>query len=186
MSWRSANSFTSTARNSASSGGASVTTGSALSREARSRMATVQPAGARARREQHEGVLLAREIEQMEQRALVEPCLGDILDHQRAGRECRRQALGRQARAPRGSARRHRLPRSPRDGSCPNLPARPAPRRGAGQSGQALDQRQRRGVRRPAQKILARETFAVIERERELTRSGGRHRHGAQAGRPPV
>src|SRR5207247_676934 len=42
-----------------------------------------------ARREQHESLLLAREIEKVEQRPFVECAGGDILDHQRAGGERR-------------------------------------------------------------------------------------------------
>ena len=50
-------------------------------------MASGKPATRGARGEQHIGALLAREIEQMKQRALVETVRLQVLDHQRAGRK---------------------------------------------------------------------------------------------------
>ena len=68
------------------------------------------PAGrARARGEQQIGLLLAREIEQMKQARSSKLAGREILDHQRAGGERRRQVrLGERARAP-GRGRPHRL-----------------------------------------------------------------------------
>ena len=125
-SWRSANSLTITARNSASSG--------ARQRHHRQRaqprgeIGHLDPPGRRraARGDQHIGALLAREIEQMKQRGFVEAAFGEILEHQRAGGE-RDRNIGAVERARRQRPRaRLRAPRSPRDGFCRSLPVRAA------------------------------------------------------------
>ncbi len=105
----------------------------------------------------------------MEQRALVAD-RGGILNHQRAGRERGGQiGLAQRVRGNDARARRRRPDRrqmrlagsfrpDQRDGA--RRPIRPA-----------IDQRQRAGVARPGQKILARVAFGMIERERELARA---------------
>ena len=78
--------------------------------------------GRGARREQHEGLLLAGEIEKVKERPFVERAGGEILDHQRAGGE-RRRHRGLLQRARRHhAARPPPAPRWRRDGSCPSLP----------------------------------------------------------------
>ena len=82
------------------------------------------------------GALLAREIEQMEQRALVEAVGLEILEHQRAGRQRRRQvAVLEQFRAP-ARARPPPPPRSRRDGVLPEPSGPTSAMTRSGQSGQ--------------------------------------------------
>ena len=65
-------------------------------------------------------------------------------------------------------------------------PSGPASDDGArGPVREALDQRKRCRIGRPAEEILARKAFGMRQRKRKLARSG-RRRHGGQLGRPPV
>lgn len=117
----------------------------------------------------------------MKQRPLLRHRRG-IFHNQRAGRECGRQidfaqrACGDDARAGGGrpDGRQMRLAGAlrpdQRDGA--RRPIRPG-----------IDRSERLLIGGSRQKILARETFGVFERERELARGNGRD---AYDGRPPV
>src|SRR5262249_6511313 len=125
-----------------------------------------------ARREQHESLVLAGEIEKVEQRPFLEYASGDILYHQRAGGERRWHVCFLEcARRDEPRARRLRPDRGevalagafrPREHHRAMWPARPR-----------IDKCKRDRVRRSAQEILARKTFRMRERQCELTRSGG-------------
>ena len=112
-------------------------------------------------------MLLAREVDEMEQRALVEAALGQVLEHQRAGGEGRRQVRGVD-RARRGSARARDL--GPDRGEMALAGAlRPDQQHHAVRPVRpALDQGERGFVGRAGEKILAREALGMIERERQL------------------
>ena len=83
---RSAKCLTSTALSRASSGGEMATRGSARRRERRSGRAHVELARRRARGEQHRHLVLAHQVQQMEQGALVADAGVQVLDQQRAAR----------------------------------------------------------------------------------------------------
>ena len=106
----------------------------------------------------------------MKQRALLESAGGDVLDHQRAGRERGRHACiverarGDEARArcirPDGGEVALARPSGPVRTTLGWRPVRPS-----------VDERQCGGIGGAAEEILAREIFRVTERERELTRA---------------
>ena len=100
--------------------------------------------------------LLARQVEQMEQRALVEAAFGEIFQHQRAGGERDRHI---------GAIERTRRPECRAPAARAQIAARwllPEPSGPTQQHGAlrpvrpAFDQRQRGGIGRPRQEILAR------------------------------
>ncbi len=114
-------------------------------------------------------LLLAGEIEQMEQGAFIDAVGGEILDHHRAGRE-RPGNIGlvEQARGQDAGARKRRPDRrkvtlagalGPDERHHRRRPVRPA-----------LDERQSGLVGRSGQEIVARETLGMVERENELAR----------------
>ena len=143
-------------------------------------MAAGQVAGAVRRGEQQRGLLLAGEIDEMEQHAVV--CCRGVLDDQRSGHE-RGRKLGFAERSRGNDARTRRRrpdhrqmrlagPLRPDQGDGIRRPIRPA-----------VDELERARVARSAEKIVAGIAFGVIERERELARAGG---HGAQVDPFPV
>ena len=79
-SWRSTNSFTRTARRSASSGLPSATAGASRRRERRSGVARPQPSGGVARGQSTKARRFAGEVEEVEQRGLVALRPVDVLD----------------------------------------------------------------------------------------------------------
>ena len=159
-SWRSANNLTNSARNSPSSGGDRATTGSARRRESRSRTAQRPSRRARACREQDERALLAGEIDEMQQRSLIEPSCRQVLDDQRAGRERGRNAGLLERCAPPPSARRPPAPRSSRQMALARAFRADEDRDGARPVRPRVDQRDRRRIRGAAEKILPRKLSA--------------------------
>ena len=129
-----------------------------------------QSRAAERRREQHECLLLARKIEQVKQSAFVECPRGEFLHDQRAGGERPRHA-GLVQRVRRNQARPCRS-RPDRGEMALARTRRAGEHDGAiGPGGPAVDESERRRIRRPAQEILTREALRVLERQCELTRS---------------
>ena len=135
LSWRSANSLTSTASSRASSGGWIEASGRARRRERRSGSGTpARPA--RCGGEQHRKVALAREIEQVEQRLLVAAVWMSLDDAAPADSDGRNIARAEIPRRSKTDARRRAAATRWRDGSCRSPAARRPRRRQCGQSGQ--------------------------------------------------
>ena len=130
----------------------------------------------RARRQQQEGLVLARQIEKVKERAFVECRGGNILDDQCAGGECCRHGglLQRLCRNQPGTRRLR-----PHRSEVAFARARRAREhhRAVGPRGPGVDKRKRRGIGGAAQEILARKAFRMVKRKRELTRTGG-HQDG--------
>ena len=168
------------ARSSASSGAASSISGQHAQPRNQVRHRDVPCGRCAARRHQHEGSLLPRMIDEMEQRALVKAALRKILDHQRAGGESRWQV--RDVDRTRGDRARARLRRPDRRQVALAGALRPRQQHHAVRPVRpTLDQGERRFIRRTDQKILTREALRVIERKRQLA---GARRAGCLGGRP--
>src|SRR5262249_51843657 len=139
--------------------------------------------GRGARGEEEKGSLLAGEIEQVEQRRLFEATGTHVLDDERAGRERSRKAWGLErarGQEPRSGAlrpdrRQMALARALRADHRQHAvrPVRPA-----------LDERERCGVRRAGEKVLAGKAFLMGKSERELARSGRRHKTAQRSSLP--